>query len=136
MNANKSLGAAGEESAALYLQENGFVILGRNVYMGHCEIDIIARDDRHIVFAEVKTRRAYPGAPSRFGRPSDAVNTHKRECLLRAAQLFLRKHAGEYDGLIPNIDVIEVYIDPRADRYRVLQIRHFPNAVNKLRGFQ
>lgn len=130
----KALGHMGEESAALYLMNNGYEILGRNVYIGHDEIDIIARNDTHLVFAEVKTRRARPGINDRYGRPANAVNRQKQTCLMRAARQYLRDHAGEYPALIPNIDVIEVYADPASDTYHVLEIRHFKNAVNGMKG--
>ncbi len=127
----RSRGTAGEESAAQYLTAHGFTVLGRNVYVGHLEIDILAKDDTHLIFAEVKTRRQYPGAGTRFGRPADSVDTKKRTRLITAVQNFLRAHPGEYDGLIPNIDIIEVYLDPTPGAgYRVLDIRHFRNAVN------
>lgn len=130
----KTLGRMGEESAALYLEKNGYEILGRNVYIGHHEIDIIAKNDTHLVFAEIKTRRARPGINTGYGRPADAVNHRKQACLIHAARQYLYSHASEYPALIPNIDVIEVYADPQADTYHVLEIRHFKNAVNGMRG--
>jgi len=130
----RSLGRAGEESAALYLTENGYTVIARNVQMGHLEIDIIAGNETHILFAEVKTRRAYPGAKNRFGRPADAVDTKKRSRLLSAARLFMRENAHVCGERIPNIDVIEVYADPASETYRVLEIRHFRNAVNGMKS--
>ncbi len=131
----RSRGNAGEESAALYLAAHGFTVLQRNLYVGRYEIDILARDDTHLIFAEVKTRRQYPGTFSRYGRPADSVDEHKRTCLLNAVQAFLRAHPGEYGELIPNIDIIEVYLDPSPDAaHRVLDIRHFRNAVNGMRN--
>lgn len=130
----KTLGRMGEESAALYLVKNGYEILGRNVYIGHYEMDIIAKNDTHLIFAEVKTRRARPGIHTGYGRPADAVDRRKQDCLMRAARLYLHAHASEYPTLIPNIDVIEVYADPQSDIYHVLEIRHFKNAVNGMRG--
>ena len=128
----RSLGRMGEESAALYLAENGYTVLARNAYLGHPEIDIVARNDTHLIFAEVKTRRTRPGVQSRYGRPADAVDAAKRAHLMQAVQLWLKQNRGAYDGLIPNIDIIEVYIDPSAAEYRVLEIRHYRNAVNGL----
>ena len=126
----RSLGRMGEESAALYLAENGFCILARNAQLGHLEVDIIARNDTHLIFAEVKTRRARPDVRSRYGRPADAVDAAKRSRLIRAVQAWRREHPGEYDALIPHIDIIEVYTDPSAAEYKVLEIRHFRNAVH------
>ena len=130
----RSRGNAGEESAVYYLKEHGFTILERNLYIGHLEIDILARDETHLMFVEVKSRRQYPNTRTKFGRPADGVNLKKRAHLIAAAHAFLRAHPGEYDGLIPNIDIIEVYLDPSPHaEYRVLDIRHFRNAVNGMR---
>ena len=126
----RSLGRMGEESAALYLQQNGFTVLARNTYLGHPEIDIIAVNDTHLIFAEVKTRRMRPDVRSRYGRPADAVNAAKRQHLQDAVQLWLRENRGAYGNRIPHIDIIEVYIDPSSSEYRVLDIRHYRNAVN------
>ena len=125
----RTLGSRGEESAAQYLTEQGYEILGRNVHLGHLEVDIIAKNETHLVFAEVKTRHAYPGVRSRYGRPADAVDARKRECLVNAVYAWRKRHPGEYDTLVPNIDIIEIYIDPSAETYRVLAVRHFRNAV-------
>ena len=125
---------SGEESAALYLMQNGYAIDGRNVHIGHYENDIIAHNATHLLCAEVKTRRAYPDVSSRFGRPAAAVDARKQSCLLSAARAYLSLHREEYGSLTPNIDVIEVYIDPSAAQYRVLEIRHFRNAVNGMKG--
>ena len=46
----------GEDSAAEYPTGHGFKILARNVKIGRCEVDIIARDGDELVFAEVRTR--------------------------------------------------------------------------------
>ncbi len=130
----RSLGSAGEESAVHYLQDNGFTVLGRNVYIGHHEIDILAKSETHLMFIEVKTRRQYPDTRTRFGRPADSVDARKRSSLLTAVRAFLATHPNEYSDLTPNIDIIEVYLDPHADtHYRVLDIRHFRNAVNHMR---
>lgn len=133
MNA-RALGRAGEESAALYLTREGYTIVARNVHLSHNEIDIIARDDTHILFVEVKTRSARPGISAPFGRPAAAVDERKRAFLLAAAKEYLALHREEYGALTPNIDVIEVYADPASENYRVLSIRHFRNAVNRMKG--
>ncbi|MCK4657443.1 MAG: YraN family protein, partial [candidate division Zixibacteria bacterium] len=43
-----------EKLAAGYLESQGFDILERNFRVGHKEIDIIAKDDKTVVFVEVK----------------------------------------------------------------------------------
>ena len=129
-----SLGRAGEESAALFLTEHGCTILARNLRIGHYEIDILAQDDRHLIFAEVKTRRAVPGHSVPFGRPANAVDLRKRDCLREAVRLYWKEQKHAFPGLTPNIDVIEVYVDPYSDLYRVLDIKRYPNAVTGMKG--
>lgn len=128
---NEEAGRLGEESAASYLCGKGFHILGRNVHSGHLETDIIAANDQYIVFAEVKTRRAFPSGSHTFGRPAVAVNQHKQDRLIAAAEDYLRKHRDTLAGLQPRIDVIEVYISPICDVYKVLHIEHLPGAVRR-----
>ena len=124
-------GQLGEDSAASYLCGKGFRILERNVHSGHLETDIIAVNDQYIVFAEVKTRRAYPTGSHTFGRPAAAGGLKKQARLIAAASDYLRKHREAFAGLQPRIDIIEVYISPRADTYKVLHIAHLPGAVRR-----
>lgn len=128
----KTLGALGEESAAEYLSKKGYHIIGRNVYIGHAEIDIIAENSTTLVFAEVKTRRQYPDRFNIFPRPADAVDERKRACLIRAAEGYIAKNKNEKS---PRIDIIEVYADPSSDSYAVLDILHFERAVKKIGKF-
>ena len=52
----RELGALGEALALRYMQERGFVLLAKNYRALRCEIDLVLRDGKTIVFAEVKTR--------------------------------------------------------------------------------
>jgi putative endonuclease len=58
----RELGRLGEELAAAHLGRLGFSVLARNTRSRQGEIDLIAFDGQVMVFAEVKTRRAIPGA--------------------------------------------------------------------------
>ncbi|MBQ9881690.1 MAG: YraN family protein [Synergistes sp.] len=49
-------GMLGEDTAAAYLENIGFILIGRNIRTGRCEIDILAKDRDEIVFVEVRTR--------------------------------------------------------------------------------
>ena len=73
------MGIWGEELAASYLRQKGFVILGRDWHSVHRDIDIIAQDGDTIVFVEVKTRRNRD-----FGDPVQAVDAEKRYHLRKA----------------------------------------------------
>jgi len=77
-------GSWGEELAADYLRDKGYVILERDWHSGHRDIDIIAQQDGCIVFVEVKTRRS-----TDFGSPAQAVDYHKQQNLLRAINHYI-----------------------------------------------
>ena len=102
----KLKGAWGEETAADYLRKKGYVILGLNYRVRGGEIDIIARNRRCLVFAEVKTRKS-----DRFAQAREYVTSAKRQRLILAAQMYL---AANPTKLQPRFDVIEVYGSPGA----------------------
>lgn len=127
----RAYGRVGEDSAASYLKRRGYNIVGQNVYVGKCELDIIAENGELLLFVEVKTRRQRPDVKSIYGRPATAVDSKKRVHLLEAASRYLYENRESTRHLQPRIDIIEVYADPSTDSYRVLDIRHFPNAVHR-----
>lgn len=127
----KTFGKKGEDSASSFLCGKGYTIIGRNIRMNHLETDIIARNSTHILFVEVKTRSEYPDTPHAFGRPAAAVDNAKKKRLIAAAEEYLRRNREETEGLQPRIDVIEVYIMPDSEKYKVLKIVHMENAVRR-----
>jgi putative endonuclease len=60
-------GSLGERMAADHLARRGYLIVDRNYRTRHGELDIVAADERALVFCEVKTRvvggRAGPATP-------------------------------------------------------------------------
>ena len=56
MNIGKT-GAEGEKRVANFLRKKGFQIVKRNFQSKYGEIDIIAEDEKYILFVEVKTRK-------------------------------------------------------------------------------
>lgn len=126
----RSIGRAGEDAACQYLEENSYHIVGRNVYAAGCEADILAEDDTHFVFVEVKSRRAYPHAPDRFGRPANAVTQRKRTHMLTMAKAYLHEHPEILETHSPRLDVIEVYLSP-VEQGVVLAVEHYPDAVRE-----
>ena len=79
------LGTWGEELAAVYLREKGYVILERDWHSVHRDIDIIAQDGDTIVFVEVKTRRNRD-----FGDPLQAIDFEKRHHLQLAMNHYIK----------------------------------------------
>ena len=85
MNERKDLGKAGEQLAVEYLMAQGYLILERNWYFSHKEIDIVARDGNDLVVVEVKTRRAPV-----LEMQEQAVNRQKRQFLIAAANAYVK----------------------------------------------
>ena len=85
------MGAWGEELAAAYLREKGYVILERDWHSKHRDIDIIAQQNDCIVFIEVKTRRN-----SDFGDPLQAINYRKQKNLRLAINHYI--HYRKFDN--------------------------------------
>ena len=114
MYVNKETGKLGEDIAVHYLKQNGYVILDRNFECRQGEIDIIALDEKEIVFVEVKTRTS-----NKYGAPSEAVNKIKQKHMLQTIKyyLYIRNLSDEFI----RIDVIEVYINNNV--YKVNHIK-------------
>jgi putative endonuclease len=86
--------------AVLWYRLRGYRILGRNVWAGGNELDVIARRGRRLVFCEVKSK----GGPG-FGDPLEMVTPEKQRRLRRAAEAWLRDHP-EARQLVVSFDVI------------------------------
>ncbi len=123
-------GRLGEDAVARRYESEGYTILARNVHMSRNELDLILRNETHIVFVEVKTRHGSPLARSRYGRPADAVDKGKRERTVAAAEAYLREHRAALEHpLQPRIDIAEVYMQAHADgREEIVDIKIFRNA--------
>ncbi len=95
------LGQWGEQQAANYLNKKGFKVLSRNYRCRAGEIDIICRDKKYLIFAEVKTRRS-----TKYGLPQEAVGVRKQRQIVRAAQWYIQQH--DLGKLQPRFDVLAV----------------------------
>ena len=89
MNHRQLVGRFGEDETARRYAEQGFTVVARNLHVSHNEIDLILENETHLVFVEVKTRRATPGERSRYGRPAAAIDKAKRDRMRKAAQDFV-----------------------------------------------
>lgn len=76
-----------EDAALLFLQQEGLTEVARNYRIREGEIDLIMRDQTHLIFVEVRQRK-----PSRFGNAAATVSVSKQQKLLRAAAAFLQEH--------------------------------------------
>ncbi len=95
------LGARGEKAAARYLKRLGYKIVAHGVRSRLGELDLVAVDDRTVVFVEVKTR-----TDTDAGQPMDAVTPEKQRRVTQAALAFLK-----YRGLLEHrsrFDVVSI----------------------------
>jgi len=101
--ARQQTGAAGEQIACNFLQEQGYRIIERNHRSRLGELDIIAAYGEFLIFCEVKTRRGSSGP-----HPSLSVTAKKIGKLRQLGELYLsRKHL---TYLQPRFDVIAVQL--------------------------
>ncbi|HEY4542121.1 MAG TPA: YraN family protein [Noviherbaspirillum sp.] len=79
-------GAAAEERALAYLQQQGLREVTRNFRCKGGEIDLIMRAGETLVFVEVRQRGS-----ARFGGAAASVTVAKQTRLIRAAQFYLQR---------------------------------------------
>ena len=86
MAEHNETGEKGEEIAANYLQNKGFVVLEKNWRFKNLEADIIATISKTLVIAEVKTRKS-----NYFGEPETFVNKQKQKNLIKTAHEYIHR---------------------------------------------
>lgn len=113
---NQTVGHWGEETAALYLGQHGYEIVGRNARTPYGEIDIVAKQGDIFIFIEVKTLTS-----SRNFFPEQNVTARKREHMLACAEHYAAENKIDHW----QIDVVAVEgkqgLEPK--------VTHFENAI-------
>ena len=87
MDTNKVTGNKGEEIAAAFLQQKGFIILEKKWRVHHLEVDIIAVRNGILHFIEVKTRNSL-----QYGYPEESITKEKMNHLKRASTIYHYRH--------------------------------------------
>lgn len=116
MAKHNEFGKKGEERAADYLAQQGYVILERNWRVGHLELDIVCRHGDLLVVVEVKTRH------EEEENPAELLGWQKRKNLLHAADAYLK---------MKKLDM-EVRFDLIIVSGEKMEIEHIPEAMNIL----
>ncbi len=118
-------GQLGEQIAEEHLAHRGYSIVARNFRTRYGELDLIAVDDRSLVFCEVKTRIA--GTRRGPDGPLDAIGPRKRDRLRRMATQWLAETSSDSRPRPPDIrfDAIGVMLTPAG---RLLALEHLENA--------
>ena len=103
------VGRRGEDIAARFLVDAGYVVVERNWRGTRGELDIIARDGDEIVVVEVKTRTGLG-----FGHPAEAITPDKLARLKRLAGQWLGERSPRAASV--RIDVLAVVLMPSGAR--------------------
>lgn len=82
----QSVGNHGEHLACQYLKKQGYKILERNYRIRGGEIDIVAKENKTLVFVEVKTRWSHE-----YGLPVESMTPWKIKALLKPARFYVQK---------------------------------------------
>lgn len=112
------LGKRGEAAAARFLQRLGYLILARSERDMLGEMDLIAVDQRTVVFVEVKTRKSHQA-----GHPAESVGEAKQRRLTRLALGYLKRH-----DLLEHRARFDVVAVTWPAGQNQPTIEHFPNA--------
>ncbi|WP_281669885.1 YraN family protein [Segatella buccae] len=122
MAEHNELGKWGEELAAKYLEQKGYVIRDRDWRQGKLDLDIVAvaDDGETVVFVEVKARKT-----NAFGQPEQAVDVKKIKRLARAADSYV-KSLGVSAPL--RFDIVSII----GDQKEAQTIEHIVDAFNPM----
>lgn len=96
-------GAAGEEQAARFLEQQGFAVLERNYRFRKSEIDLIVCRGNWLVFVEVKTRTT-----TAFGFPEEFVDYKKKKNIFKGADHYM--HAINWPGNV-RYDIVAISLE-------------------------
>ena len=113
------LGRWGETQTADWLRARGWRIVAAGWRCRFGEIDLIATNDKYIIFTEVKLRKSAAFAPARA-----FVDRGKQERVRTSAQLYLQEHPTE---LQPRFYVAEIYA-PEGTATRRPEINYIEDA--------
>lgn len=119
----KLLGAIGEELAARYLEQRGYILVERNYRCSEGEADIVVYDDTtdEVVLVEVKTRR-YRTGQEESTYPEESVTQRKQRRYRRIAYCYITDH---YPVPAIRFDVIAVTLRPGSG-----QVAHMTSAFD------
>ena len=114
----QKIGSFGETAAAKYLEYKGYEIIERNYRLKCGEIDIIAKDEETLVFAEVKTRKS-----DEYGAAAEFVDYKKQQRIRRTAVSYAKS-----DSVDMRFDVVEVYYATEDNKAVLKRINHIKDA--------
>ena len=122
MAEHNELGKWGEDEAALYLEDEGYVIIDRDWKIGKRDLDILALspDGKTLAVVEVKTRSG-----DEYQQPEEAVDGRKMRNLAIAANAYVKEHQVDKELRFDIISVVGV-------GHQVEHLEHLKVAFNPM----
>ena len=124
-DSRKELGAKGEKLAARFLRRKGYKIVQRNYRCKLGEVDIVAEQDKTLVFVEVRTKQT-----EKFGPPQSSVTSTKRRHISRVALFYIKEK-----GLVEQSCRFDVIAITFPSGSRKPNIEHIENAFELSRRY-
>jgi putative endonuclease len=87
VDARKQIGLHGEKEAANFLRQRGYKILDRRARVLNGDIDIVALDNRTVVFVEVRSR-----TNTKHGHPVETIDLRKKRRIILLANAYIKQH--------------------------------------------
>lgn len=115
-----NLGKLAEIKVAALLRKKNYTILDFNYTSRFGEIDVIAQNDKFIIFGEVKMRNK-----NAIALPREFVDENKQTKIAATAQLYLAQNP---TNLQPRFDVFEVI----SSNGKIKSVKHLENAFTLL----
>lgn len=97
------VGRQGEDAAVAFFESLGYTILERNYHFEKAEVDIVAYDDRRIIFAEVKSRKGIS-----FEESEQRLSGEQLQRIRKAAQAWLYER--KMEGAPVRFDLVTVLL--------------------------
>lgn len=114
------VGRWGEMLALQEYEHRGFHLVAKNWRCNPYEIDLIVKNDRYLVFCEVKTRRG-----ERFGSALESLQDAQIQRLVLAAEAYLAQYP---TPLQPRMDVCAIQYAQRKGECQCLSLTIIDNA--------
>ena len=116
----KEKGDNGEEEAAAFLRSIGYTIVEQKWKYERYEIDIIAENETHIVFVEVKKRYS-----NVYGEPWEAVKAGKRKRICLGADAYIKEKDHDKE---PRFDIISIIQEGNSSTLLHIEEAFYPMA--------
>ncbi len=107
-------GKHGEDLAVDHLKREGYRIIKRNYRCVFGEIDIVARDEKTLVFVEVRSRKT-----NRYGNPRESVGLSKKMKISKIALNYLKEK--QFQNSHARFDVIAIKMLPDGNKVELIK---------------